>query len=771
MAQTKIAVPIDRPLSKAYLRQFTGWSTAYPPGVSDPTSLRVMHNCNVDTDGSLRIRPGLKSVFAAPTAPLVGSFEHFYVTYSGATRKALLFAVREANNTVTFRVAAWMGTSFQVLALTTIFPGATGISFSSSCTYVKYVQINNKIIAMAETSNAADTFLLFDVGASPTARKLSAINAPAWSAAHAPSVLQPSDTWIAGSQVTVPTTGTNAQSLTTGTRDYNMAYFYTFSNEIGESAPSQVRSLAVNTRWTAWAADVGDESKSLQQLAMVIPDAAWNIAYAAGATHWTLYMFTWSNQDNVPVVGVQLKTTPILYGGGRTAATEKQLHGWATHTPLSQGQDGYLPVPSANTRYNFTEPLTAGNGIVAADRMVAVYNRLKAAEIRWTSNQQGEYLDFSSSKGGGIKTLTSGNMFFPACVKLWQNPQSVDTLTVLCMGLDGEGTSYYMNANSSVNTQSQATTVMGFEETTATPGTVSPYGCEVLNNALYHPLDNNLMKSTASNYNINHSLMADAIANMWRAVPLSDKNKIVSSQMDSSLYYLVKSPVAWNPESTARGNQVWVLDTAQSNIWSCWDIEGNSLRKLEINGQLYMSVSIGGSLYILDPEKDNDDYWDATDSTWKTQGIPWEIVTNTQGANRAHDAWSLLQQVNVVFGNFTGECIYGIRGKDVNGKFVEIQKHYRSDEIIVSHDPLFRYDQQDFLLIRRIMMEWEFFWKSAPRPKNRSYGSIGYVQYRYAPATVNVGYEYGSVETFEYGNRTNLYPNGVPAPNADTLKP
>ena len=69
--------PIDRPLSKAYLRKFTGWSTAQPPGMSDPTSLRVMHNCNVDTDGSLRIRPGLRRVFsnitAVPEGGIVGT--------------------------------------------------------------------------------------------------------------------------------------------------------------------------------------------------------------------------------------------------------------------------------------------------------------------------------------------------------------------------------------------------------------------------------------------------------------------------------------------------------------------------------------------------------------------------------------------------------------------------------------------------------------------------------------------------------------------------
>ncbi len=70
--------PIDRPLSKAYLRKFTGWSTAMPPGMSDPTSLRVMHNCNVDSDGSLRILPGLRRVFAnndmVPGAGIVGTF-------------------------------------------------------------------------------------------------------------------------------------------------------------------------------------------------------------------------------------------------------------------------------------------------------------------------------------------------------------------------------------------------------------------------------------------------------------------------------------------------------------------------------------------------------------------------------------------------------------------------------------------------------------------------------------------------------------------------
>ena len=52
-----VQAPIDRPLAKAYLRQFQGWSTAYPPGLSDPTSLRVMENVQITREGAARVRP------------------------------------------------------------------------------------------------------------------------------------------------------------------------------------------------------------------------------------------------------------------------------------------------------------------------------------------------------------------------------------------------------------------------------------------------------------------------------------------------------------------------------------------------------------------------------------------------------------------------------------------------------------------------------------------------------------------------------------------
>ena len=769
--------PIDRPLSKAYLRKFVGWSTAYPPGMSEPTSLRVMHNCSITQDGALRIRPGMRAVFDKPAdGEIVGTFEHFYIGQGPdlPAMRALLFAVRETDGSVGFRVAkdTTGAGNYTVVKADTVFTIAAGhdLNFQrpgstmGEVSYVKYVQIDNKILALSDND---EPFRLFFVGASLTARVVTAITRPEYNSADKLTLFEPHPNWAEGPNAqhnTVPwpeppdPAGLVSDNETNNI--YNFGYFYTFNSTIGESAPSMVSTMKVQRRWTSWQVDTVDDARSPDQIAAVIPEAVWNEAKNQGAVSWNLYFFTWSAQDTVPVEGILLKTINMV---GKTY----QETGWACHTPLLQGTDGSKPLPSINRLDNFTVPTAAGQGIVAADRLVLVYDRTQAARIKWSSNQQGEYLNFSASKGGGYKTLTSGNLFTPASVKLWQNPQSVDTLVVLCSGLDGEGAAYYMNANSSVTAQNQTTTVMGFEETTATPGTTSPYGCEVLNNALYHPLDNNLMKSTASNYNINHALMADHIQNLWHRVPLESKRKIVSSQMDSALYYLVRSPLAWDADPAANGTQIWICDTALSGAWSCWDVVGTALRKLEIGGLLYMAVASGSTIYVFDQEQDHDDVW--TGTAFEQRGIPWEAVTNTQGANRAHDAPAFLQQVNVTFGNFTGECEYGIRGKDVYGREFEVKKHYVAPNR--GHDPLDRYDQGDYLLVRRPVVEWEFFWKSAPRPKNRSYGSVNYVQYRYTPVTVNVGAEFGSVETFEYGNNEPQTINGVPYPFADTRKP
>ena len=762
--------PIDRPLARAYLKDFTGWATSSAPGVSDPRSLRIMHNCTITTEGSLEIRPGLRHVLAQPLpGPIVGDLEPF-VNAAGA--RCLLTAYRFENK-VYFAVLTYSEATqlYSHSALTNTFPGASAeaLAFNGASTsFVRYVQVDNKILAL---SNNEETFRLFWVGPEYKASVPQEITRPVWGTSVPMASAMPASAWIAGAQSSSPwdtaggtaSAGTDTLISSDASKNiYNFGYFFTFSSDIGETPGSRVMVVKMQRRWTAWnlASAVDDDRKAPDQLAIRISQDDYETAQAQGAVAWNLYMFTWSNQDNVPSEAVRIRSLPMV---GKSFAEA----GWTTHTPLIQGHDIGMALPQASPRDNFTKPSAAANGLVAGDRVVLVHDMLNGARITWSSNLQGDYLNFSSNVGGGFKTLTHGNLVLPAAVELWQNPQSTDTITVLCSGVDGYGTAYYMNPNSTITSQSQATLVMGFEETTATPGTVSPFGCEVLNNALYHPLHNNLMKSTASNYNINHTLMADPIQNVWAAVPAAQKKMISSAQMDSTLYYLIQSPVGTLAAEGSEKNQVWLCNTALTGAWSCWDVRGTSLRKLEIGGQQYVAIASGSNLFVFDPTFDSDDVW--TGSGWSTEGIPWEIETNSQGANRAHDAWATLQQANVTFGSFTGECVYGIRGLDVNGLPVEVSKHFVSP--LEETNPLLPVDQGDFLLIRRIMREWRFFWRSTDRPKRRSHGALGYVQYTYTPASVNVGYEYGSVETFQYTAPNAAYPNAVPRPNADTYTP
>ena len=66
-----------------------------------------------------------------------------------------------------------------------------------------------------------------------------------------------------------------------------------------------------------------------------------------------------------------------------------------------------------------------------------------------------------------------------------------------------------------------------------------------------------------------------------------------------------------------------------------------------------------------------------------------------------------------------------------------------------------------------VLKEW-FFYCGNVEGKPGS-GHINLVQYRYTPVSVNVGYEYGSVETFEYGRNVaqgadGYSQSGVPRP-------
>ena len=796
MADKKsLPAPIDRPLSRAYLREFTGWSTAYPPGLSDPTSLRLMENIFITREGAAAIRPGLRSVLTKDVflntnfgITLVGSFEHFY-TNDG--RKALLFATRETDDSVFFRAALYNSSTqrFDVKSLTDVglafdIPqGQATLSFSADTTYVRYVQIDNKIFAM---SNAGEPIRIFWVGNEKKARKIVGLTRPSWSSDDKLSVRHPDAAWI--NTASKKTNGLTSETPTASTlvssdatkNTYNYGYFYTFSNEIGESAPSQITVIKAARSFGSWrmlapdgsgnptTTTVTNAAMAMDQLVAIISESVYNAARAEGALAWNLYGIMWSDQSAVPAEGILIATTPVE-GTGENAKR------WCAHTPLIEGQEVSMALPNEQNRYNYSEPSTAGQGLVTGDRIVLVYDKNNAAVIRWSSNQQGEYINFSASMGGGYKTLTSGNLFVPACVKLWQNPQSVDTITVLCTGVDGYSTSYYMSPSTTVSGNSLSTTIMGFEETTATPGTVSPYGVEVLNNALYHPVDSELTKSTASNYNINHKPMTDKIQNKW--VELLHKENIISSQLDNRLYYIVHNPDGEPLEKDCMGNEVWVCDTATEGTWSRWLVQGLALQKLEVGGHLYMSLSRPDGLFVFDDKLDHDETASSSGTTVE-RAIDWMLETNTQGANRAHDAWAHLQQMNITVGNFQGAMRYGIRGLDKHGKRVDVSKVFRDLNPVDRAQRPMPFDIDDFLLIRRDLKEWFFYASSYEKGGvvQPSFGQISLVQYRYTPVTVNIGYEYGSVETFEYTRATVNWDDrttdtGVPQPYVDTGRP
>jgi hypothetical protein len=113
----------------------------------------------------------------------------------------------------------------------------------------------------------------------------------------------------------------------------------------------------------------------------------------------------------------------------------------------------------------------------------------------------------------------------------------------------------------------------------------------------------------------------------------------------------------------------------------------------------------------------------------------------------------------------------------MHGKTRTIEKITRDNGDVPDDGTMF--DLEDKLLIRHDMSEWFFFASSVEEEGVvlPSSGQINLVQYRYTPTTVNVGYEQGSVETFEYGrDATGTAPdsntvNGVPKPFIDTGRP
>ena len=1171
----KVPAPIDRPLSRAYLRGFLGWSTAYPPGVSEPASLRVMENMLVDRNGALNVRPGLRyltyetapdidgTTIASPgiafDRPLVGTQEPFYVR-SG--NKALLFAVREADNTVGFRALLFSGAGATVYELTDdaigfqIPQGASTLNFTEATTYVKYVQINNRILAL---SDAGEAMRLFIVGEQKIAKRLNTITAPEWADTDKLKVVHPDQPWIAqqtktvrrnsifnpsfesgimywtpnayvdmdpassprvsgsvslkiyskplrtnmipsplhavdtlgtkgwassgtygapdilksadymvvqntgkgtfyaygakfshgvepggrytltltyvpgshvspkatvtfygsnGAQIgkgatltlakksqrfqsgviTAPdgavwarlwlggyneersqtsvkfkdlvfakvgessspfsgSSGTNyfwvgtanasasvyhppqdiammsepgyvealkavagsiyvyttgvtktydlylrtlnkdgaqvgstiAQNGTTVANGWHRAYassaatnsaairatlqivlramarghvayidaallesgtsalntyfdgsttststtinsweqnrphglsyslqtiytdpasipvaeaptantliatggatanpykfgfFYTFQNEVGESAPSKITEIRTARPWSNWRLETpntaGEPSGTVtdnadlaaDQLVAYVPAEAYARAVAEGALRWNLYAFTWSDQDPVPVTAARVAERELYPDAASSVIGTPLSHaegGWLKITPARRVGINEMVLPSNANRENFSRPLGARTGLVAGDRIVLIGDPAEMSTIRWSSNRVNENTNFTASSGGGAKTLTAGNLAVPAAVVLWQNPQSVDTLTILCMGSDGVSPAYYMTPATVQSSASGTLTIMGFEETTSTPGTLAPFAAEVMNNALYRPTDKSLLKSTAQNYNINHKSLTDKIANMWHL--LQSRQLMVSSQLDNRLYLLVHNPNGELLQTSCRGNEVWVYDIgSEAGVWSRFLVQGISLRPLDVGGHTYMGVTRPEGLYYLDPMARDDEYVQE-DLEVARQPIEWRFETNTQGANRAHDAWAHLQMVGILLGNFSGTMRYGIRGKDMHGSDILVSKQVSDLRSLAENST--GWDVEDFLQVRRDFKEWVLFGSSVEGLP--SSGQIGYAQYRYTPTSVNVGYEFGSVETFEYGMNVaegaDAYAeNGIPLPYLD----
>jgi len=161
-----------------------------------------------------------------------------------------------------------------------------------------------------------------------------------------------------------------------------------------------------------------------------------------------------------------------------------------------------------------------------------------------------------------------------------------------------------------------------------------------------------------------------------------------------------------------------------------------------------------------------------------------------------------VQQAQVHVGDWLGGFEWGIRGFDVHQQYVEKKKISHAPQSMagigvttgVVTGSVDLGDATDALLIQRDFVEWTFFAQSTPAVEQglRSgepfsvenpdpwffFGQIDFVQFLSAPASMNIGYETGSIETFEYQRNalngtypgTELTRNGLAMP-LDTRRP
>ncbi len=153
-----------------------------------------------------------------------------------------------------------------------------------------------------------------------------------------------------------------------------------------------------------------------------MPEEVFDAALAAGAIKWTLYMYTWSDQEAFPVAAIQADTQDL------DESSTYGVQSWLRITPEQAViSSNVAAIPTRGSRINASYPSHGGQGIVAADRMVMVLdpNEQAVAAVE-SSNLQGSYIDFSPEQGRRVQDAHVWKLYIPACVKLWQNPQSVD---------------------------------------------------------------------------------------------------------------------------------------------------------------------------------------------------------------------------------------------------------------------------------------------------------------------------------------------------------
>ena len=797
MAKAGPPAPIDRPLASAYLRGFDGWSTAYPPELSQPSTLRKMENMYVTPESALRIRPGLRSAFqedywvTGDNYVIVGGYEHFMAT---DTLKGILLAVRDVElNEIEFRTFIENPITARFDPIVGLIPGLEDVRYPGRITFIKYLQIDNKILVLPNDPTAGTVLVYAGADKSVKVVPIEGLTRPNFDEPDKLQVVHPDAAWIGGSQITIPTAETPISgetgtliSATDSENQWTFGYYYTIETEFGESAASDMVMLRAQRGWSQWRMYIPtangsqgttltpNPSKAMDQLVAIMPQAVYNSVLDLKPLRWNLYMVTWSDTTAIPSTG--------LLVGSKSFTGDMNKDRWITHNPAATPESYLTPIPSLENRENFSGAPTATQGLVAGDRVILVNDA--RARITWSANLPQEYTNFSPVKGGGRKTLSAGNLQVPINVQLWQNPQATDTITVLCAGLDGYHSAYYM-APAAVSGQSDSTIIMGFEETTATPGTVSPYGVEVFNNALYHPLEDSLMKSTAANYVISHKTMTEDIANMWRR--LINKKNIVSSYLGDYLYYLVHNPAGDPLEPGCLGNEIWVMAPSKEGaIWSRWKIQGIALRRMELGDYLYMTVVTPSAVFLLDPQTYADERPTA-EGTTESRGISWKWETNSLGANTRRDVQVMMQNARLHFGDWVGKMKWGIRAWDGHGRQIDMNKIFQGvqDGIelpVPDHriDPLFDLgDTSDVLQLRTPLQEWTLYGESLEDEEGNpvlAYGQMNMARFMFTQQSVNAGYNEGVIQSFEYqrniaSGNDSITQNGIPRPIQDTRRP